>query len=139
MCYVKEIEIRDFKSGVEHLLQTFGNLKFDAEHEAIYGMGKFYSEEECNKIADKYGDGVEVCEAFLEDQICEECLVDRLIDVKLGNFLCRLKNFMSPELLSKLDDTSKDDEYEEKKDTSEDDEKEEKKEETFAISTENCN
>lgn len=114
MCYVKEIEIRDFKTGVENLLQQFLNLKFDAEHEAIYGMGKFFSEEECNQIADKYGDGVDVCEAYLEDQICEDCLVDRLIDVKLGNFLWRLKDFMSPELLSKLGDTSNDGEKEEK-------------------------
>lgn len=114
MCYVKDVEIRDFKTGVEHLLQQFENLKFDAEHEAIYGMGKFFSEEECNKIADKYGDGVEACEAFLEDRICEDCLVDRLIDVKLDNFLWRLKDFLSPESITKLDDNSKTGEEEEK-------------------------
>lgn len=72
MCYVQEIEITDLKSGVQNLLQNFRNLQFDAEHEAVYGMG--YQEEERNQLAEKYGKGATICEEFLENG-CQTCLV----------------------------------------------------------------
>jgi hypothetical protein len=102
MCYVEDIEITDFDSGVRHVLQKFQNLLFDAEHEANYGMGKFYTVEQCNKLAEKYADGVEVCEKYLEGKVCRSCLVDDLIRLELGDFLYRLEEYMEPELLCKL-------------------------------------
>lgn len=46
MAYVKESKIVDLKSTVENIRQQFSNLAFDTHHEAIYGIGRFYTYEE---------------------------------------------------------------------------------------------
>lgn len=102
MCYVKDIEITDLKSGVQYLHQKFSNLQFDAEHEAVYGMGAFHSEEECNKIAKNYEYGCEVCDKFLQEKICVECLVENLMRLNLEGFLHPLKDYLCADILDKL-------------------------------------
>lgn len=102
MAYVKEIEIVDLNSGVNHLRQLFSNLKFDAEHEAIYGMGRFYTAEECNNLAMKYDEGFEKCEKFLDEELCQYCFVQSLINLNLGGYLNRIKQFLRPDLASKI-------------------------------------
>lgn len=103
MCYVKEVEIIDLESGVRNLSQKFSNLQFDAEHEAVYGMGRFYSEDDCNELAKKYELGHEVCQKFLKEKICEECFVQELIKVGLREFLHPIKQYLKPNLASILD------------------------------------
>ncbi|KAF5297010.1 hypothetical protein FQA39_LY12224 [Lamprigera yunnana] len=44
----------DLKSAVECLYEKLGALGFDADHEAIYGMKKYYPVEQCEKLRDKY-------------------------------------------------------------------------------------
>ncbi|KAJ8962880.1 hypothetical protein NQ318_001288 [Aromia moschata] len=102
MCYVREIEITDMRSGVEHLVQKFNNLRFEAEHEAIYGLGRFYSEEECTELAKKYENGASVCDDFLEGRICEMCLVVKLREMELDSFLYCITDFLSPALREQL-------------------------------------
>ncbi|KAF5294440.1 hypothetical protein FQA39_LY13425 [Lamprigera yunnana] len=44
----------DLKSVVERLYEKIGALEFDPDHEAIYGMEKYYTVEECEQLRDKY-------------------------------------------------------------------------------------
>jgi hypothetical protein len=98
MSYIREIEIKDLRSAIENLKQEFGNLKFDAEHEAVYGMGRFYTEEECNDLARKYRLGVEACEQYLEGTICINCLVQRIQAFELERFLYKIVDYLPDNL-----------------------------------------
>ncbi|KAF5298150.1 hypothetical protein FQA39_LY02574 [Lamprigera yunnana] len=42
----------DLKSAVE-----LGALEFNADHEAIYGMERYYTVQQCEKLRDKYKNG----------------------------------------------------------------------------------
>lgn len=86
MAYVDEVEVVDLESGVKYLSQLFSNLRFDAEHEAVYGMGRFFTEEECNNLATKYEEGRKICQDFLMREICEDCLVSALLHLNLSGF-----------------------------------------------------
>ncbi|KAF5287210.1 hypothetical protein FQA39_LY15987 [Lamprigera yunnana] len=44
----------DLKSAVERLYEKLGVLEFDADHEAIYGMERYYTVQQCEEIRDKY-------------------------------------------------------------------------------------
>ncbi|KAF5280844.1 hypothetical protein FQA39_LY17948 [Lamprigera yunnana] len=44
----------DLKSVVERLYEKLGALEFDTDHEAIYGMEKYYTVEQSEKLRDKY-------------------------------------------------------------------------------------
>ncbi|KAF5281375.1 hypothetical protein FQA39_LY17817 [Lamprigera yunnana] len=55
----------DLKSAVERLYEKLGAVEFDADHEAIYGMEKYYTVEQCKKLRDKYKLGRKVCRQFL--------------------------------------------------------------------------
>ncbi|KAF5289514.1 hypothetical protein FQA39_LY15069 [Lamprigera yunnana] len=67
----------DLKSAVERLYKKLGALEFDADHEAIYGMEKYYTVEQCEKLRDKYKIGRKVCKQFLKGKTCSQCLVKR--------------------------------------------------------------
>ncbi|KAF5285977.1 hypothetical protein FQA39_LY16488 [Lamprigera yunnana] len=47
-------KVVDLKSAVERLYEKLGALEFDADHEAIYGMEKYYTVEKCENLRDKY-------------------------------------------------------------------------------------
>lgn len=68
MSYVKYPEVLDLKSGIKKLQQLFGDIAFDADHEALCGMEKFYSKEYCYKRAAKYREAEELCNKFLQDK-----------------------------------------------------------------------
>ncbi|KAF5292332.1 hypothetical protein FQA39_LY03366 [Lamprigera yunnana] len=44
----------DLKSAVERLYEELGALEFDAEHEAIYRMERYYTVQQCEELRDKY-------------------------------------------------------------------------------------
>ncbi|KAF5285972.1 hypothetical protein FQA39_LY16483 [Lamprigera yunnana] len=44
----------DLKSVVERLYEELGALEFDADHEAIYGMERYYTVQQCEELRDKY-------------------------------------------------------------------------------------
>lgn len=100
MAYQQESEIKDERSAVEYLRQQFSNLQFDAEHEAVYGMGRFYTEEECSKIAKTYDLGMQACDDYLEGQLCIYCFVQRLQAFQLECFLRDIVDYL-PENLKK--------------------------------------
>ncbi|KAF5285267.1 hypothetical protein FQA39_LY16728 [Lamprigera yunnana] len=54
----------DLKSAVERLYENLGALKFDANHETIYGMERYYTVQQCEQLQDKYKIGRKVCRKF---------------------------------------------------------------------------
>ncbi|KAF5303253.1 hypothetical protein FQA39_LY09992 [Lamprigera yunnana] len=56
MLYAQEhwTKALDLKSAVERLYEELGALEFDADHEAIYGMEKYYTVQQCEELRDKY-------------------------------------------------------------------------------------
>ncbi|KAF5280237.1 hypothetical protein FQA39_LY18087 [Lamprigera yunnana] len=56
----------DLKSAVERLYEELGALEFDADHEAIYGIERYYTVQQCEELRDKYKIGRKVCRKFLQ-------------------------------------------------------------------------
>ncbi|KAF5293375.1 hypothetical protein FQA39_LY02860 [Lamprigera yunnana] len=56
MLYAQEhwIKAFDLKSAVERLYEKVGALEFDADHEAIYVMERYYTVQQCEELRDKY-------------------------------------------------------------------------------------
>ncbi|KAF5281480.1 hypothetical protein FQA39_LY17773 [Lamprigera yunnana] len=84
----------DLKLAVERLYEKLDALEFDADHEAIYGMEKYYTVEQCEKIRDKYKIGRKVCKQFLKGKTCSQCLVKRMSDIGLQQFLDTISKYM---------------------------------------------
>ncbi|KAF5283834.1 hypothetical protein FQA39_LY04654 [Lamprigera yunnana] len=47
-------KVINLKSAVEYLYEKLGALEFDADHEAIYGMERYYTVQQCEELRDKY-------------------------------------------------------------------------------------
>ncbi|KAF5287222.1 hypothetical protein FQA39_LY15999 [Lamprigera yunnana] len=62
MLYAQEHWTRafDLKSAVERLYEKLGDVEFDADHEAIYGMERYYTVQQCEELRDKYKIGRKV-------------------------------------------------------------------------------
>ncbi|KAF5305660.1 hypothetical protein FQA39_LY09149 [Lamprigera yunnana] len=84
----------DLKSAVERLYEKLGALEFDADHEAIYGMEKYYTVEQCEKLRDKYKIGRKGCRQFLKGKTCSQCLVKRISDIGLQHFLDTISKYI---------------------------------------------
>ncbi|KAF5289921.1 hypothetical protein FQA39_LY14930 [Lamprigera yunnana] len=54
----------DLKSVVERLHVNLGTLGFHADHEAIYGMEKYYTVQQYENLQDQYKIGRKVCRKF---------------------------------------------------------------------------
>ncbi|KAF5289512.1 hypothetical protein FQA39_LY15067 [Lamprigera yunnana] len=59
----------DLRTAVERLHDQFSALEFYAEHEAVYGLEKCYSDIECSELQVKYEMGVKLCDKFLQDSM----------------------------------------------------------------------
>uniref|UniRef100_A0A6P7GGA1 Uncharacterized protein LOC114336799 isoform X2 n=1 Tax=Diabrotica virgifera virgifera TaxID=50390 RepID=A0A6P7GGA1_DIAVI len=86
MCYVSEIEVVDLKSGVQNLRQTFENLAWDADHEAMYGA-------------------IRICASYTNNQICLHAFISLLKEVNLDRYLYRIKKYI-PKVLYQFDEDS---------------------------------
>ncbi|KAF5302140.1 hypothetical protein FQA39_LY10475 [Lamprigera yunnana] len=75
------------KLAVERLYEKLGVLEFDANHEAIYGMERYYTVQQCEELQDKYKIGRKKCRQFLKGKHCSRCLKDRLPEIRLQHFL----------------------------------------------------
>ncbi|KAF5298120.1 hypothetical protein FQA39_LY02544 [Lamprigera yunnana] len=76
----------DLKSAVERLYEKLGVLEFDADHEAIYGMERYYTVQQYEKLRDKYKIGRKVCRKLLKGKTCSQCLVKRMSEIGLRHF-----------------------------------------------------
>ncbi|KAF5296816.1 hypothetical protein FQA39_LY12334 [Lamprigera yunnana] len=80
----------DLKSAVERLYEKLGALEFDADHEAINGMEKYYTVEQCEQLRNKYKIERKVCRKFLKRKTCSQCLVKRMSEIGLRHFLATI-------------------------------------------------
>lgn len=99
LAYVQETPAYNLTVAVENLAQHFRNLEFDAEHEAVYGMERFYTEDECMKIAENYRKGIEACKIYLRTSDLRSFLETHK-ELGLTQFLEEVKKF-SPENILK--------------------------------------
>ncbi|KAF5282118.1 hypothetical protein FQA39_LY17674 [Lamprigera yunnana] len=84
----------DLKSAVERLYEELGALEFDADHEAIYGMERYYTVQQCEELRDKYKIGRNVCRKFLQGKTCSQCLVKRISKIGLRHFLDTVNKYI---------------------------------------------
>ncbi|KAF5274879.1 hypothetical protein FQA39_LY07061 [Lamprigera yunnana] len=84
----------DLKSAVERLYEELGALEFDADHEAIYGMERYYTVQQCEELRDKYKIGRKVCRKFLQRKTCSQCLVKRISKIGLRHLLDTIKKYI---------------------------------------------
>ncbi|KAF5305365.1 hypothetical protein FQA39_LY09194 [Lamprigera yunnana] len=84
----------DLKSAVEHLYEELGALEFDADHEVIYGMERYYTVQQCEELRDKYKIGRKVCRKFLQGKTCSQCLVKRISQIGLRHFLDTINKYI---------------------------------------------
>ncbi|KAF5302144.1 hypothetical protein FQA39_LY10479 [Lamprigera yunnana] len=84
----------DLKSAVERLYEELGALEFDADHEAIYGMERYYTVQQCEELRDKYKIGRKVCRKFLQGKTCSQCLVKRISEIGLRHFLDTINKYI---------------------------------------------
>ncbi|KAF5277288.1 hypothetical protein FQA39_LY18500 [Lamprigera yunnana] len=84
----------DLKSAVERLYEELGALEFDADHEAIYGIERYYTVQQCEELRDKYKIGRKVCRKFLQGKTCSQCLVKRISEIGLRHFLDTVNKYI---------------------------------------------
>ncbi|KAF5289987.1 hypothetical protein FQA39_LY14922 [Lamprigera yunnana] len=84
----------DLKSTVDRLYEELGALEFDADHEAIYGMERYYTVEQCEELRDKYKIGRKVCRKFLQGKTCSQCLEKRISEIGLRHFLDTINKYI---------------------------------------------
>ncbi|KAF5295942.1 hypothetical protein FQA39_LY12714 [Lamprigera yunnana] len=84
----------DLKSAVERLYEELGALEFDADHEAIYGIERYYTVQQCEELRDKYKIGRKVCRKFLQGKTCSQCLVKRISEIGLRLFLDTVNKYI---------------------------------------------
>ncbi|KAF5289506.1 hypothetical protein FQA39_LY15061 [Lamprigera yunnana] len=84
----------DLKSAVEQLYEELGALEFGADHEAIYGMERYYTVQQCEELRDKYKIGRKVCRKFLQGKTCSQCLVKRISEIGLRHFFDTINKYI---------------------------------------------
>ncbi|KAF5280163.1 hypothetical protein FQA39_LY18120 [Lamprigera yunnana] len=94
----KILKIEDMSGNevylVERLYEELGALEFDADHEAIYGMERYYTVQQCEELRDKYKIGRKVCRKFLQGKTCSQCLVKRISEIGLRHFLDTVNKYI---------------------------------------------
>ncbi|KAF5285262.1 hypothetical protein FQA39_LY16723 [Lamprigera yunnana] len=100
----------DLKSAVERLYEKLAALEFDADHEAIYGMERYYTVQQCKELRYKYKIGRKVCRKFLKGKTCSRCFVKRISKIGLRQFLDTINKYIKD--CSDLDTSSSSDEEE---------------------------
>ncbi|KAF5286628.1 hypothetical protein FQA39_LY16202 [Lamprigera yunnana] len=66
----------------------------EQNHEAIYGMERYYTVQQCEELRDKYKIGRKVCRKFLQGKTCSQCLVERISEIGLRDFLDTINKYI---------------------------------------------
>lgn len=111
MWCVEEI-IKDLESGVRNLRQTFSNLELDALHESIYGVGKYFPPDYCNKLAEEYKKLVTLCDEYLQGHCTIGDFVDGIISSGRKYLLYKIKPFLDSHLANKIPELEEESEEE---------------------------
>lgn len=94
MAYKTYPEVVDFLSGLKYLYSKFADLEFDSDHEAVYGMGKFETVENCLKLAEKYRKAKRLCSKCLKSKITATTFCEELKKLDFDGYLHQLLPFM---------------------------------------------
>ncbi|KAF5300833.1 hypothetical protein FQA39_LY10955 [Lamprigera yunnana] len=68
--------------------------EFDADHETIYGMERYYTVQQMEELRDKYKIGRKVCRKFLKRKTCSQCLVKRISEIGIRHFLSTINKYI---------------------------------------------
>ncbi|KAF5286644.1 hypothetical protein FQA39_LY16218 [Lamprigera yunnana] len=68
----------DLRSAVKTLDGEFSAFEFDANHEAVYGLEKYYTVRKCEQLQDKYEKGRKIYTKFLQGLYSDSCLIVHL-------------------------------------------------------------
>ncbi|KAF5280087.1 hypothetical protein FQA39_LY18154 [Lamprigera yunnana] len=68
--------------------------EYDADHEAIYGMERYFTVQQCEELRDKYKIGRKVCRKFLKRKTCSQYLVKRISEIGLRRFLDAINKYI---------------------------------------------
>ncbi|KAF5281447.1 hypothetical protein FQA39_LY17787 [Lamprigera yunnana] len=92
-----DVKIDVFKNKVRCVLKNSRGtitLEFYADHEAIYGMERYYTVQQCEELRDEYKIGRKVCRKFLQGKTCSQCLVKRISKIGLRHFLDTVNKYI---------------------------------------------
>ncbi|KAF5281055.1 hypothetical protein FQA39_LY17908 [Lamprigera yunnana] len=84
----------DLKLAVERLYERLSALEFDVDHEAIYGIERYYTVQQCEELRDKYKIGRKMCRKFLKGKTCFQCNVKRISEIGLRHFLDTIDKYI---------------------------------------------
>ncbi|KAF5282660.1 hypothetical protein FQA39_LY17520 [Lamprigera yunnana] len=98
-------EVWSLESVLNYRLSYFS--EFDADHEAIYGMERYYTVQQCENLRDKYKIGRKVCRKFFKGKTCSQCLVQRISEIGLRHFLDTINKYINSDTSSSLSDEEK--------------------------------
>lgn len=76
--YSKEVEIKEYTSAIEYLIDEFRKNQFEWEHEEIYGMGRLYTENHCKEEAQKYSEVSDYTEQLQDGKISITCWASKM-------------------------------------------------------------
>lgn len=99
MCYSEAARPSavDVQSAVDRLKGVLEDHAVDMAHEKVYGLGRYYSEKECDELEQKYANGVCICELYLEEKIKRERFIRLMIGLGLETFLDEVNEFIDRE------------------------------------------
>lgn len=105
MCYSETSwpKAVDLRSSIERLKCKLSALRFDADHEAVYGMESFLSVEECKQLERKYDKGYHYCSDYLRNRLNIEEFCNKLVEIDLKEFLYDIKAFLPAEVIANFD------------------------------------
>lgn len=96
MWYAEEARSKacDLQSAVVRLHKQFIDLEFDADHEMVYGLERWDSNDRIIVVRNRYRKGVKLCERFLNNSISIEYLLKRLRKIGLKEFIPEIEKFL---------------------------------------------
>lgn len=91
----------DLESSIKRKRQCLEARAWDADHEAVYGMNRFFDEDYCNRLAKKYAVGAAICVEYLAGRISIDDLCKQFIHNDMKDELNDIRNFLVYELVLK--------------------------------------
>lgn len=90
----------DVRHAVELLQQRCSDLAFEASHERVYDVCRWYYDvDDCDERERKYENAVNVCDRFLEGHITTLVLIESIVALGLEDMLEELRKCMLKERL----------------------------------------
>lgn len=80
--YSSVVSVTDFKSALDYICDELSKNIFEYEHEAVYGMGRYLSEEECNSVASENEKALTLTQMYRNNSICGRCWALAVMQIK---------------------------------------------------------